>query len=76
MAGIDRLAFYNAYAVWREVMGAAGSNLQDVQYGFQSQIMNATREFARHGMCENLVKKLRTKEIDKKRALVTDPEKL
>ena len=76
MARIDRLAFYNAYAVWREVMGAVGSNIQDVQYGFRNQIMNATREFARRAMCENLVKKLRTKDIDKKRALVTDPKKL
>ena len=46
MSRIDRLAFYNAYAVWRENMGEQGVNLQDERYGFRCQITQAMREFA------------------------------
>ena len=71
MARIDRLAFYNAYAVWRENMGEKGVNLQDVGYGFRSQITEAMREFARRAMRAGVSKNFRQREIDRKRALVT-----
>ena len=59
MARIDRLAFYNAYAVWRENMGEKGVNLQDVRYGFRSQITEAMREFARRAMRAGVSKRKR-----------------
>ena len=70
MARIDRLAFYNAYAVWRENMGEQGVNLQDERYGFRCQITQAMREFARRAMRAGVSKNFRQREIDRKRALV------
>ena len=70
MARIDQLAFYNAYAVWRENMGEQGVNLQDERYGFRCQITQAMREFARRAMRAGVSKNFRQREIDRKRALV------
>ena len=71
MARIDRLAFYNAYAVWRENMGEKGENLQDFRYGFRAQITDSMLEFARRAMRAGVSKNFRQREIDRKRALVT-----
>ena len=50
MSRIDRIAFYIAYAVWREDMGERGVNLRDIRYGFSCQVTQAMREFARRAM--------------------------
>ena len=52
-------------------MGERGVNLQDVRYGFRSQIAEAMREFARRAMRAGVSKNFRQREIDRKRALVT-----
>ena len=46
LARIDRLVFYNAYAIWREVHGNQGINLQDSRYGFRAASLECVREFA------------------------------
>ena len=56
MSRIDRLAFYNAYAVWRENIGERGVILRDIRYGFSCQITQAMREFARRAMREGVSK--------------------
>ena len=50
MSQIDRLAFYNAYDVWKENMGEREVNLRDIRYGFSCQVTQAMREFARRAM--------------------------
>ena len=70
MARIDRLGFYNAYAIYRENMGKKQVNLQDQRYGFRAQMVLAMREYARRAMVVRR-KNWRTKEVDRKRSVVT-----
>jgi len=63
MSQIDRLAFYNAYDVWKENMGEREVNLRDIRYGFSCQITQAMREFARRAMSRSL-KNFRQWQID------------
>ena len=71
MARIDRLGFYNAYAIYRENMGKKQVNLQDQRYGFRAQMVLAMREYARRAMVAGVSKNSRTKEVDRKRSVVT-----
>ena len=57
LARIDRLVFYNAYAIWREAHGNQGINLQDSRYGFRAASLVCVREFAWRAMCECIPKK-------------------
>ena len=52
-------------------MGEREVSLQDVRYGFRSQVTEAMREFARRAMRVGVSKNLQQREIDRKRALVT-----
>ncbi len=70
LASIDRLVFYNAYAIWRENMGAEGVNLQDSRYGFRSAIMAVTRSFAGRAMGKGIAKNPRICDISRKRSIV------
>ncbi len=70
LARIDRLVFYNAYAIWREVLGNRGANLQDSRYGFRAASLACVREFAWRAMCEAIPKKPRNNELARKRATV------
>ena len=70
LARIDRLVFYNAYAIWREVHGNQGINLQDSRYGFRAASLVCVREFAWRAMCECIPKNPRDHELHRKRATV------
>ena len=70
LARLDRLVFYNSYAIWREVMGEKGVNLKDSRYGFNAMKLEVMREFARRAMCEELPKSPRNAELFRKRAEV------
>ena len=70
MARLDRLVFYNAYAIWREAMGEQGVNLKDIRYGFNAVTLECTREFARRAMCEDLPDRPRNHELVRKRCMV------
>ena len=71
MARIDRLGFYNAYAVYRWNMGKQQVSLQDPRYGFRAQMVLAMCEYARRDMVAGVSKNWRTKEVDRKRSVVT-----
>ena len=71
MARVDRLGFYNSYAVYRENTGKKQVNPQDPRYGFRAQMVLAMREYARRAMVAGVSKNGRTKEIDRKRSVVT-----
>ena len=68
MARVDRLGFYNAYAVFCENLGKSGVNLQDQRYGFRAQIITAMREFSRRAMRVGVAKNIRVREMEKKNA--------
>ena len=70
LARLDRLWFYNSYAIWRENMGKEGVNLQDPRYGFRHFAVQCAREFARRAMVAGIVKNHRTHAIDKMRSVV------
>ena len=70
VARLDRLVFYNSYAIWREKMGEQGVNLQDSRYSFKAATMECTREFLRRVMCEENSKKPRNAELAHKRSTV------
>ena len=70
VARLDRLVFYNAYAIWREKMGEDGVNLQDPRYSFKAATLECTREFVRRAMCEEISKKPRNAELARKRSTV------
>ena len=46
-------------------------NLQDQRYGFRAQMVLAMREYARRAMVADISKNSRTKEVDRKRSVVT-----
>ena len=71
MARIGRLGFYNAYAVYRENMGKQQVNLQDARFGFRAEMVFAMRDYARKAMVAGVSKNWRTKEVDRKRSVVT-----
>ena len=71
LASIDRLVFYNAFAIWRENMGKQGVNLQDSRYGFRAAILSVTRIFARRAMSQGIAKNPRIHDIHRKRSIVT-----
>ena len=70
LARLDRLVFYNAYAIWRENQGKAGVNLQDSRYQFRSALLECTREFARRAMAAGITKRNRSKQLDRMRNIV------
>ena len=70
LARLDRLVFYNAYAIWRENQGKAGANLQDSRYQFRSALLECTREFARRAMAAGITKRNRIKQLDRMRNIV------
>ena len=70
LARLDRLWFYNSYAIWRENMGKEGVNLQDPRYGFRHFVVGCAREFARRAMVAGIVKNHRTHAIHKMRSVV------
>ena len=70
LARLDRLWFYNSYAIWRENMGKEGVNLQDPRYGFRHFVVGCAREFARRAMVAGIVKNYRTHAIHKMRSVV------
>ena len=52
-------------------MGKTEVNLQDQRYGFRAQMVLAMREYARRAMVAGVSKNWRTKEVDRKRSVVT-----
>ena len=55
LARLDRLRFYNSFALWRENMVKEGVNLRDPRYGFRHFAVQCAREFARSAMVAGIV---------------------
>ena len=70
LARLDRLVFYNAYAIWWENQGKDGPNIQDSRYQCRSALLECTREFARRAMAAGITKRNRSKQLDRMRNII------
>ena len=73
LARLDRLVFYNAYAIWRENQGKAGANLQDSRYqNFEAHSLNIRANLLAElwVMVAWIAKRNRSKQLDRMRNIL------